>query len=403
MVSKQRLFFIDYLRAFMVVLVVLEHSFLPYSLHFKNAAYIPDWEDSILFDFCYLYTGAIVIPVLLFISGMFVIPSLRWYGFIKFAEEKLLRLGIPFIIGVFFLSPPQMYARHLIKKDAAISYLDYLREFFFFQTFSISGFWFLSFLLVLMLFTAFVFYLIPSFIRILGSLARWLANNPVKGFICLSFFSSVLLSFGELIWGPFYWIGFTKLFRVQGSKFLLEIFFFMLGVGFAEAHLNFNKTLLDRLSNSWFRWLLISIFIGFLYTAFSLGFYDKGAYYNGILESFPLHNTFYEAWDEMVTYTPFVFTRLILLGFFISSLMIAHYSFFYRFLRRENSMLNSLARSAFGVYIIHEPIQVGLSYTLYWFNLNVFSKFMIVASCSLFISWILIQYLFLKIPGFKKF
>ena len=68
----QRTYYIDYLRAFMVWLVVIEHSFLPYSPHYKNMAYTPDMGGSLFFDIVHMHNDAIMMPFLFSSSGRYL-------------------------------------------------------------------------------------------------------------------------------------------------------------------------------------------------------------------------------------------------------------------------------------------------------------------------------------------
>jgi fucose 4-O-acetylase-like acetyltransferase len=52
-------------------------------------------------------------PLLFFVSGIFVWQSLVRRGRLKYLRGRLTRLGIPFVIGVLFLIPLAYYPAHL--------------------------------------------------------------------------------------------------------------------------------------------------------------------------------------------------------------------------------------------------------------------------------------------------
>src|SRR5262249_61824432 len=48
-------------------------------------------------------------PFMFLLSGLFVWPSLRRKGSVRFLDERLLRLGVPFVLGVYLLMPVAHY------------------------------------------------------------------------------------------------------------------------------------------------------------------------------------------------------------------------------------------------------------------------------------------------------
>ena len=138
--SNIRTHFIDYLRGIMIMLVVLDHSMHAYSSPFKKFWYLQDFGGNIIFDIWHMHNDAIMMVTLFFISGIFVIPSLKRHGIKKFVLNKFIRIILPFILGVIFIVPPQKYAKYLIKQNSQISYIDYLQNIYFFDDISASGF-----------------------------------------------------------------------------------------------------------------------------------------------------------------------------------------------------------------------------------------------------------------------
>jgi glucan biosynthesis protein C len=100
---KNRINYLDTLKAFIIVLVIIMHTALAY-VGFK------DWvhnlqSDNAFYVICFFAESGVLMPIMFFISGYFTLPSLLKHGPAEFLKSKLTRLGIPFIIGVFILSP----------------------------------------------------------------------------------------------------------------------------------------------------------------------------------------------------------------------------------------------------------------------------------------------------------
>lgn len=400
--STNRLLFIDYLRAYMIILVVLEHSLLPYSPHFKNTAYIQDFGVDMFFDIFHYHNDAIMMPFLFLLAGMFVMPSLQRRGFIDFCREKFFRLVVPFVLGVILLVPPQTYPKYLVKVDSNISYLDYLQNVYFFEKMSASGFWFLYYLFVLTFGLLLIHAVFPSFIKLCGCFVNWLITKPIRGFLVFFAISAVLLGISDLLWGPLYSVGFSQIFYVRGSRSLLKIFFFLIGVGIAEANLNQNAAVLEKLGKNWFSWIIVAIIAGALYMSYSLMYFHEGAYNIEFLRFLRLEESWDGAWDILVRYAPPILVRTTLLGLFMCSLTVMYFAVFYQFLNKENKVWMSLAACSFGIYIFHEPMQVWMTYAFLESDVSEYIKFITTTCVALFGSWFLVQKILLKLPGFKR-
>ena len=110
------------LRGFAIIMVVAFHAFIAY-LGSQPAAQLPfdlppyAWRANPIVDserwfgfdlFCalqYVY----LMQLLFFLSGLFVWPSLSRKGTGKFLYDRFVRLGIPFVVGLYLLMPVTFY------------------------------------------------------------------------------------------------------------------------------------------------------------------------------------------------------------------------------------------------------------------------------------------------------
>lgn len=398
---QNRIFFLDYLRGWMVLLVVLDHAMHAYSPHFKKFWYIPDFGGTLFFDLWHMHNDAIMMPMLFFLAGMFVLSSLKRRGFIDFCKEKFFRLILPFLIGIFIIVPPQTYTKYLLKNDGSIGFIDYFFNVYLFKNMSSSGFWFLYFLFVLTFILVGLFYAFPACIRALKSFASWLVKKPVRGFIVFFLIASVILGISDLIWGAPYWIGFSQIFYVRAARFIFKIFLFFLGAAIAEAGIPNNFSFLENLGNSWKVWVSVTLIAGIFYMTYTLMFYHEGAFNMEVPRYFYTGGT----WESFGTvfryYAPPILIRTTLLAFFICSLIVMYLAVFKQFLDRPIPLWQSLAACSFGIYIIHEPFVVWIHYYFYQSEVSEYFKFILSAGISLGISWWVISKI-RTLPGFNK-
>jgi glucans biosynthesis protein C len=112
---------LDWLRVFAFSLLILYHSgmgFVSWDFHLKNP------EQSRVLEFFMLLCNRWRLPLLFFISGAGVCFSLRRRSWGQFAGERLRRLGIPLLVGMFVIVPPQIYFERLFK-GAQFSYAQF--------------------------------------------------------------------------------------------------------------------------------------------------------------------------------------------------------------------------------------------------------------------------------------
>jgi len=103
--SSARKMAIDYLRTFIIVLVLVHHSFPAYvrfgqfnRVHYLwSTAPIVDAQRWVGFDLIVVCNDIFFMSLMFFVSGLFVWPSLRRKGTGAFPRDRLLRLSLPFV------------------------------------------------------------------------------------------------------------------------------------------------------------------------------------------------------------------------------------------------------------------------------------------------------------------
>lgn len=148
--QQTRTIFLDHLRAFVAVLVVILHGSMIYMASAPSWWYVVDSQQSLLFTMLVLLIDVPIMPTMFFVAGYFALPSLIKRGAESFRREKWLRIGLPWLFGLLFLAPPTAYMTYF-SRGAPISLLEFWSTQFWSVAFQQSVYWFLGVLLFLFL------------------------------------------------------------------------------------------------------------------------------------------------------------------------------------------------------------------------------------------------------------
>ncbi|MBN8209811.1 acyltransferase family protein [Bacillus sp. NTK071] len=162
---------LDWIKVIATLGVFLYHCsmfFNPFPWHVKNN--VVDSSSILVFS---LFVGAWIMPVFFAVSGISMTYTMKKRGFSEFGQERMKRLGIPLLFGVFTLTPPQIYIERMANLQFQGSFLAFMPHYFegvyldFGGTGNFAFFGLhLWYLLVLLVFSFLTF---PLFKRIKGS------------------------------------------------------------------------------------------------------------------------------------------------------------------------------------------------------------------------------------------
>jgi peptidoglycan/LPS O-acetylase OafA/YrhL len=270
--STQRLFQLSYLRALVTLLVVVHHSVLAYfSVKAPRLGFThpPLWwtavpiSDSVKwpgFDLLAAWNDIFFMALMFLISGLFVWPGLQQHNAARYLRRRLLRLGVPFVVGAALLAPLAYYPAYL-QWGGEPRLGSYASAWFALGTWPAGPVWFLWVLLVFDCIAALSFMAIPRTVEAMASRVRALSKRPMLLFLLLALMSWLVyapmsIHFGSLTWwtwGPF---------AVQASRSLHYFVYFAIGVclGAFGPHLEiFERT--GRLARTWWFWFLLAAFM----------------------------------------------------------------------------------------------------------------------------------------------
>jgi glucans biosynthesis protein C len=363
------------LRALTILLVVTFHSVLAY-LGSQPTVQPPfdaaplTWrafpiQDSVKFFGFDLYCAALYVflmPLFFFISGLFVWPGLARKGVRPFLSGRALRIGIPFILGTIILMPAAHYPVYrLTATDPSLS--AFWRHWIALPYWPNGPLWFLWQLLLLNLAAAALFRLWPGFGNAAGRTLSDAGQRP--GRLLLAFGAVSILAYLPLasIFKPWEWSQIGP-FSVQSAQALLFVTYFFAGV--AVGANGIERGLLDAdgaLARRWRLWLGLALAAFFAWLGVTALTYENKA-------------------------LPGIETLSAIL-FAISSATAcpAVIAIFLRFAARPAPLAGTLARNAYGIYLVHYFFVIWLQYLLLGVPLFAVAKGVIVSAASLSLSW----------------
>jgi peptidoglycan/LPS O-acetylase OafA/YrhL len=266
MQSKRRQFRLSYLRALLTLLVVIHHSVLAYfsikppRLAAFTALAVPisdavKWPG---FDLLAAWNDIFFMALMFLVSGLFVWPGLQRHNAARYIGRRLLRLGIPFVVGAGVLAPLAYYPAYL-QWGGAPSLGSYTSGWFALGTWPAGPMWFLWVLLTFDCIATLIFMAIPRSVDALANQVLKVSKRPIFLFLLLGTMSLIVyapmsMRFGSLTWwswGPF---------TVQASRVLHYFVYFAVGICLGASGSGaeiFERT--GRLAREWWFWCLMAV------------------------------------------------------------------------------------------------------------------------------------------------
>ncbi|MCC6652627.1 MAG: acyltransferase [Candidatus Eisenbacteria bacterium] len=363
------------LRAWITLLVVAHHSVLAYH---SDAPPMPAsldggnriWGafpivDSARFPLFGLFTWAnemYFMALMFLLSGLFVWPALQRKGAGAYVRDRVVRLGIPFVIAAGLLAPLAYHVTWL-QMGGTGGWGAFWAVWTKPGVWTSGPAWFLWVLLSFDLVVAAITAVAPGWGDAAGRLAARL-TGPGAFFGALFGVASVAYLILELPLGGLNWWTWGP-FSIQGGRVLLYFAYFLFGIALGARPLQEGVLAEDgALARQWKRWANIAgiafvVVIVAIIAAFSAR---------------PLRLPLHVATDLAYTLSGAAFSLAML-------------SLFLRFARGRNAFFAALAPCAYGVYLLHYPVVTHLQYALLGVTLPGLAKALIVTAGAIAISW----------------
>jgi peptidoglycan/LPS O-acetylase OafA/YrhL len=367
----------DYLRAFIVLLVLLHHSVLAYAVIWPAQprtfkiffAPIVDPQRWAGFDVLASFNDTFFMALMFLLSGLFVWPSLERKGGARFLRDRILRLGVPFAVAAGILMPLAYYPSYAVT-GADPGFLAYARAWLSLGFWPSGPAWFIWLLLV--------FDAVAAGLHVLWR--RWTANTQVPRHLGVygrppAFLATLLVVSAlvyvpmELVFGAERWLTLGP-FSFQASRLLLYATYFVAGIqmgasGTGSGFLARNVGLARR----WPIWLSAGLAAYALRLAII------------VMLVLPIAGA----------HRPLPLTLRLLsdltLVLCCGTISFAFIAFFRRFAIAHRPVFDSLSASSYGMYLIHYPVVVWLQFALLAVALGAIAKGAIVYVGAVALSW----------------
>ncbi len=380
---NNRYIFIDYLRGFLTVLVVLYHSLLTYTSN-GYASMIADVGKWAGFDTVVQFLDIFFMSLFFFVSGLFSLKSIERKGAWVFLRGRLLRLGIPFVIGWLVINIPAYYLSYGAYYQFMYGVPMSIAGFFKYWGESLGGstagpLWFLWVLLLFDCLIAATYKVFPRILKKIRTCKCKLLTNHwrfITGMVLLALiFYLPMLNVGDNkfvhLFGPF---------NLQISRILLYLMFFVFGAVIGIYRM--NKSVLSRNGKLIKRWWIL-LLVGVL------------SYL--VLQQFQTWSVADNQIDKWYVLYP-IAVLFVVICITVSMGLLGAFS---RLVNKENKVLRSLADNAYGIYILHYVIVAAMQFVFIKIALHGVSKGIIVFVFSLFITWGFV-WLLRRAPAVRK-
>lgn len=363
------------IRSFAIVAVVSFHAILAY-LASQPAAVGPfdrppySWMgipilDEVRwpgFDLFGAFDYTSLMPLMFFLSGLFVLPSLQRKGAGAFVRDRLLRLGVPLALGLMFVMPLAFYPVYRLSAPSP-SFAGFVRQWLALPVWPAGPLWFLWQLLAYDLIFAAIFLLLPGATQALALLARRASASDARSFVVLLLTSAAAYLPLARIFGPWSWFYFGAA-AVQPDRVLLYWVFFLAGAGIGADGLRNGLLATDGpLARRWRVWLGAAA-ASFLAWMVGMAALRQGA--SGVLLGLAAYFT---------------------VALFVTSACFCFVAAALRFASGRSALCDSLADNAYRIFVVHYLFVVWLQYLLLGAPLPAFAKGTLVIVATLALSW----------------
>ena len=365
------------LRAVVILIVLAFHSVLPYLASLPPAAYqfdsapylwlafpIVDSQRWFGFDLFCAWQDLGLMTLMFFLSGLFVPSSLARKGRWKFLSDRLLRIGIPFMLAVIFLAPLAYYpAYRMTAVDPGLS--AYWQHWLSLPFWPNGPQWFLSQLLAFTVLAVAMHRFVPGWDGYLVRLAAYAGKNPIRFFVVLVTISALAYVPLALAYSPFTWTNIGPI-SFQLSRPLHYLVYFFAGLAVGTYGLERGLLASDGvLAQRWVAWLVAS-FGGFLLWAAST-------------------SVTMSDWSN----APLIAKFAAGIGFVVACAagLLSSLAICLRFAHWRLGAFDSLSANAYRMYLIHYAFAVWLQYALLDADLFAIGKAAIVFGGTLIMSW----------------
>jgi peptidoglycan/LPS O-acetylase OafA/YrhL len=367
---------IGYLRGFIVALVVAHHSALAYhpfappppaSLvaqpRWWTAFPVVDparWSSLTAFV---AFNDVFFMSLMFFLSGLFFWHGLKRKGSARFLRDRLLRLGLPFIVAAAIFAPIAYYPSYLQipGHSGAAGFWQQWRAL---GQWPAGPAWFVWVLLAFDCIAMLLFAIVPGGGDALGRMTARISRRPVVFFATLVAVSALVYIPMALVFTPGAWTAFGP-FAFQTSRILHYFVYFLIAIGVGALGLDRGLLAPDgKLAKRWPLWTTAALVVFVATSIIAIATLTSHA-----------HS---QAW-AIASDAGFVLS--------CAATSFAFLALFLRFAKSRSTWFDSLSANSYAIYLVHYMFVSWLQYALLPASLPGYAKFTIVLAGALGLSW----------------
>ncbi|MBR0874435.1 acyltransferase [Bradyrhizobium tropiciagri] len=364
---------LDRARTFLTLVVLLHHAVIPYT-YFGHT----DPTSWIGFDCVVLGTDSFFMAMFFFLSGLFVWPGLGHKPWLIFLRDRLLRLGLPFVVCAVTVIPLAYWAIEL-RHSPGTGFVEFWRRTMTVGPWPAGPIWFVWVLMMFDLTASLLYRISPRLLDPINRLSLKGFQRPSKFWLLLVVASALFYLPPLIYYGQNRWFEFGP-FSVQSSRVLLYACYFFIGAGIGAAQLeNGVLSANGRLTQRRWFWTGVTLIP---YALMWVMIYIKRQVI-GNPDPLP-------SWYLALYGTFFVL--------FSASILFAILAYFLQSRASGPTLLDRMQADAYGMFLVHYPIVLWLQYWLFDFDLPAIAKAAIAFFATVALSWAATTVL-RKIPG----
>ena len=360
-----RLFYLDNLKVFLIILVVIHHAAQPYGPGGEWP--VPQELDLpflniIVIGLFLAVTAAFFMGLFFLVSAYFLPASLERKGAGKFMRDRVVRLGIPTLIVVLAVLPALGYFLHYLGK---MPFLDFL-GLYFPGHFEFGYVWFLASLLLFASVYVAWRQIVPQAETVEKQPIRFPGNAGILLFI-LAFAAALFIT---RIWFP---LGDWELWHLmEPARYTGYIILFIAGI--AAYRNNWLEAITPSVARLWA--VVLAVFSGLLFVLY-ITFGDSLT-----LGGLSVQNACVSLWDAFVGI----------------SACICLIALFRQKFDQTGTLRRVLADNVYGVYLVHVPLLLLIQQALVTVPLHPFLKFLVVSVVAVPLCFVLSEYAVRRLP-----
>ncbi len=370
-IGKERIYYLDNLRSFIVLVVIVFHAALAYMVFFPVWWPVVDTQQSLFFTGVVVLTDVPIMPIMFMIAGYFGLASLVKRGQAAFWREKLLRIVLPWALGFLVVAPwgPYFWLLSRLKNPPTFAY--FWTHMFFTKTYTTQGpLWFLGVLTVFFMGLSLAYALHKPLGQIATSGGR---PDALFWSVFMLMVSAVFVVINGF-WFDFQWVPVHYVLWVQPTRVSLEAFYFALGVYAYRQQWFVSDGYRPRIS----LWLPLAVVTGAVFFIYKMKV----------------------GW-LMPEYTVRA-VHALLHCFFCLSVTLALVGLFQKYMNRTGRFLDRLAVGSYAIYVIHFPFVFLFNLMVRPYPWNIYLKYSVASVLAVAASYLIGAYILVLLPMFGR-